>query len=37
MQAWCDYWPSFLDRERLNGVVAELTEQDKEENREQPI
>lgn len=37
MQAWCDYWPSFLDRERLNGVVAELTEQDKEENREQTI
>lgn len=37
MQAWCDFWPSFLDRERLNSVVDELNELDKDENREQTI
>ena len=35
MQAWCDFWPSFLYRERLNSIVDELTEQEKDENIEQ--
>lgn len=37
MQAWCEFWPSFLDRERLNSIVDELNELDEAENREQSI